>query len=318
MRVVRGAYSVVLLTEKQLIAFRDPNGIRPLSLGQLNGEHNRFVVGSETCAINTVGAHLIREIEPGEIIVVDDDGLREIQAVPIDRRALCIFEFIYFARPDSMIYNRSLHEARRRMGHELAKEHPADGAHLVFPIPDTGTPAAIGFAQFSRTPYAEGVIKNRYIHRTFIQPDQRMREMGVRMKLSPLKENLAGKRVVMVEDSIVRGTTTSGTVRMLKEAGAAEVHVRISSPPYKYPCFFGIDTANQEELIAASHTVDEIREHIGADTLGYLSLKGLVNAIGVRKENFCCACLDGKYPIEISREARLSKFIFESTQSETK
>lgn len=316
MNQIHGAYSVLVMTEEKLLGFRDPNGIRPLCIGMLNDGH--MVLASETCAVNTVGADYVREVEPGEIVVIDEGGLREIQALPVGRRAICIFEFIYFARPDSAIYAKTVHAARRRMGHELAKEHPAPNAHVVFPIPDTGTPAAIGFAQASRIPYAEGVIKNRYIHRTFIQPDQRMREMGVRMKLSPLKENLAGKRVVMVEDSIVRGTTTRGTVRMLKEAGAAEVHVRISSPPYKFPCFFGIDTANQSELIAAQHSVEEIREHIGADSLGYLSLKGLINAIGLRKDNFCTACLDGKYPIDIPREAQLSKFIFEMLTKEEK
>ncbi|MDO8683485.1 MAG: amidophosphoribosyltransferase [Armatimonadota bacterium] len=312
MNLIHGAYSVLVLTEKKLIAFRDPNGIRPLSLGHLNGHDNHFVVASETCAINTVGADFLREVEPGEIVIISEEGIREIQAVPINRRAICIFEFIYFARPDSRIYNKSLHESRRRMGHELAKEHPAPGAHIVFPNPDTGTPAAIGYAEASRIPYGQGVIKNHYIHRTFIQPDQRMREMGVRMKLSPLKENLAGKRVVMVDDSIIRGTTTRATVKMLKDAGATEVHVRISSPPYRYPCFFGIDTADQSELIAARFNVEEIRQHIGADSLGYLSLKGLVKAIGLHKESFCCACLDGKYPIEIPREVKINKFVFES------
>jgi amidophosphoribosyltransferase len=316
MKVIHGAYSVVVMTENKLIAFRDPNGIRPLCIGRLNNGH--MVAASETCAINTVGAEFVRAVEPGEMIVIGEDGMREIQAVPVHRHAMCIFEFIYFARPDSMIYGKNIHAARRRMGHELAKEHPCPGAHIVFPIPDTGTPAAIGFAQASRIPYAEGVIKNRYIHRTFIQPDQRMREMGVRMKLSPLTETLAGKRVVMVDDTIVRGTTTRGTVRMLKEAGAAEVHVRITAPPYRYPCFFGVDTANQSELIAAQHSVEEIREHIGADSLGYLSLKGLVNAIGLRKDNFCSACLDGKYPIDIPNEAKLSKFVFEMLTKEEK
>lgn len=316
MKDIRGAYSVVVMTEHKLIAFRDPNGIRPLCIGRLNNGH--MVAASETCAINTVGAEFVRAVEPGEMIVIGEDGMREIQAVPVHRHAMCIFEFIYFARPDSMIYGKNIHAARRRMGHELAKEHPCPGAHIVFPIPDTGTPAAIGFAQASRIPYAEGVIKNRYIHRTFIQPDQRMREMGVRMKLSPLTETLAGKRVVMVDDTIVRGTTTRGTVRMLKEVGAAEVHVRITAPPYRYPCFFGVDTANQSELIAAQHSVEEIREHIGADSLGYLSLKGLVNAIGMRRDNFCSACLDGKYPIDIPNEAKLSKFVFEMLTKEEK
>lgn len=309
MKRIRGAYSLVGLTQDKLIAARDPNGIRPLCLGRLNGDAH--VVSSESCALNVVGAQFVREVEPGEIILISRDGFREIQAVPADRSAICIFEFIYFARPDSMIYNRSVHEARRRAGHELAREHPCEGAHLVFPIPDTGTPAAIGYAQASHIPYGEGVIKNRYIHRTFIQPDQRMRELGVRMKLTPLRESLAGKRVVMVEDSIVRGTTTAATVGMLRESGASEVHVRIASPPYKHPCFFGIDTANQSELVAARMSVDDIRRLIGADSLGYLSLNSLVRAVGCKKERFCTACLDGRYPIEIPKEAKLSKMVFE-------
>lgn len=314
MRRIKGAYSVVILTRQKLIAIRDPYGIRPLCVGQLNG--NQYVIASETCALNVIGARYIRAVEPGEMIVIDEHGMKEIRAVPLVRHALCVFEFIYFARPDSLMYGRTLHEARRRMGHELAREHPAPGAHIVFPIPDTGTPAAIGFAEASRTPYAEGVIKNRYIHRTFIQPDQRMRDLGVRMKLTTLKESLAGRRVVMVEDSIVRGTTTGQTVKMIREAGAVEVHVRIASPPYKFPCFYGIDTASQNELIAAKLSVDEIRDYIGADSLGYLSLQGLTRAIGVKKENFCRACLDGRYPIEVSDAARVQKFIFEKPEAE--
>ena len=309
MRKIRGAYGVVLLTRDKLIAFRDPYGIRPLSLGRLNSSH--YVVASETCAFNTIGAQFLREVEPGEMLIMDESGLTERQAVGVEGRALCIFEYVYFARPDSRMYNRTIHEARRRMGHELAKEHPCPGAHIVFPIPDTGTPAAIGLAEASRIPYAEGVIKNRYIHRTFIQPDQRMREMGVRMKLTPLRESLAGRRVVMVEDTIVRGTTSAPTIKMIREAGAAEVHVRIACPPIKHPCFYGIDTANQDELIASKLSVEQIREHIGADSLGYLSLAGLVRAIGVKKDKLCCACLDGKYPIEVSKEAKMSKFVFE-------
>jgi len=242
--------------------------------------------------------------------------MREIQALPTAGHAMCIFEYIYFARPDSMIYGRTVHETRRRMGHELAKEHPARGAHVVFPIPDTGTPAAVGFAEASRIPYAEGVIKNRYIHRTFIQPDQRMRDLGVRMKLTPLKETLAGRRVVMVEDSIVRGTTTGAIVKMLREAGAVQVHVRIASPPYRWPCFYGIDTAARNELIAAKLSVEEIREYIGADSLGYLSLNGLIRAIGLKKEMFCRACLDGKYPIAVPDATRLQKLVFEDEEEQ--
>ncbi len=309
MQKIRGAYAVVILTQDKLIGIRDPYGIRPLSIGRLNGSHH--VIASETCAFGTIGANFIREVEPGEMIIMDSEGLTERQAVPKQGNALCIFEFVYFARPDSRMYGRTMHEARRRMGHELAREHPAPGAHIVFPIPDTGTPAAIGLAEASRIPYAEGVIKNRYIHRTFIQPDQRMRELGVRMKLTPLKETLAGRRVVMVEDSIVRGTTSGPTIKMIREAGAAEVHVRIACPPIKHPCFYGIDTANQNELIAAKLSVEEIRQYIGADSLGYLSLPGLIRAIGVKKDKLCCACLDGKYPVDVPKQQKLSKFVFE-------
>jgi len=309
MKRIRGAYAVLIMTRDKLIAIRDPYGIRPLCIGRLNGSH--YVVASETCALNTIGAQFIREVEPGEMIVIDENGLTERQPVPKEGNALCVFEYVYFARPDSRMYGKTVHETRRRMGHELAKEHPAPGAHVVFPIPDTGTPHAIGFAEASRILYAEGVIKNRYIHRTFIQPDQRMRELGVRMKLTPLKETLAGRKVVMVEDSIVRGTTIGPTIKMIREAGAVEVHVRIASPPYKHPCFYGIDTCNQNELIAAKLSIEEIRQYIGADSLGYLSLPGLIRAIGVKKDKLCCACLDGKYPVEIPKEAKLSKFVFE-------
>lgn len=309
MKKIRGAYAVLVMTRDKLIGFRDPHGVRPLSIGRLNGSH--YVLASETCAFNTIGAQFIREVEPGEIVSIDMAGLTERQGAPLEGRALCVFEFVYFARPDSRMYGKTMHETRRRMGHELAREHPAPGAHIVFPIPDTGTPAAIGLAEASRIPYAEGVIKNRYIHRTFIQPDQRMRELGVRMKLTPLKETLSGRRVVMVEDSIVRGTTIGPTIKLIREAGAAEVHVRIASPPYKHPCFYGIDTANQNELIAAKLSIEEIRQYIGADSLGYLSLQGLIRAIGVKKDKLCCACLDGKYPVEIPKASKLSKFVFE-------
>ena len=309
MAKIRGAYAVIVMTNDKLIGFRDPHGIRPLCIGRLNGSH--YVLASETCALNTIGAQYIREVEPGEMIIIDSEGMIEKQAVPCQKHALCVFEYVYFARPDSRMYGKTMHEARRRMGHELAKEHPAPGAHIVFPLPNTGTPAAIGLAEASRIPYAEGVIKNHYIHRTFIRPDQRMRDLGVRMKLTPLKETLSGRRVVMVDDSIVRGTTIGQTIKMIREAGAVEVHVRIASPPYKHPCFYGIDTANQNELIASKMSVEEIRKYIGADSLGFLSLGGLVRAIGVKKDKLCCACLDGKYPIDIPKEAKLSKFVFE-------
>ncbi|HZT42014.1 MAG TPA: amidophosphoribosyltransferase [Chthonomonadaceae bacterium] len=309
MQRLEGAYSLVILTPDKLIGVRDPYGIRPLCLGRINGSH--YVLASESCALVPVGAQYIREVEPGEVIVIDRDGQHEFQAVPTRRHATCLFEFIYFARPDSMLYNRSLHQARRRMGHELAREHPVPNAHVVIPVPDTSIPAAIGYAEASRIPYGEGVIKNRYIQRTFIQPSQRMRDMGARMKYTPLKDTLAGKKVVMVDDSIVRGTTTGKLVRMLFEAGAEEVHVRITAPPVRHPCYYGIDMANQEELVAARLSVEEIRQLIGATSLGYLSLEGVVRAVGMHKDNFCRACFDGKYPITVPQDVRVSKLMLE-------
>lgn len=306
---IRGAYSVVLLTRDALYAFRDSYGIRPLCVGRLNSDHLMFA--SETSSLNVTGATYLHDIEPGEMGVVDARGFRVRRVMPVDRPSICVFEYIYFARPDSKMYDKSVHAVRERLGHELALEHPAPGAHIVFPIPDTGTPAAIGFARASGIPYGEGVIKNRYIHRTFINPDQRMRELGVRMKLIPLRENLAGKKVVMVDDTIVRGTTTANTVRMLKAAGAVEVHVRITAPPYRHPCFYGIDTGNRNDLIAARLNEEQIRERIGADSLGYLSLRGLVRAVGLSRGHMCMACLDGRYPIELPDET-LSKDVFEA------
>lgn len=306
MTKMNGAYSLIVMSEDKLIGIRDPYGVRPLVIGCLNG--NEYVLSSETCALNIIGARFMREVEPGEMIIIDRNGINERQVTPTQKHALCIFEFIYFARPDSIMYDRTLHNVRQKMGHELAVEHPAENCDMVMPIPETGVPAAVGFAQTSRIPYGEGVIKNRYIQRTFIQPDQRMRELGVRMKLSPLRDNLAGKRIVMVDDSIVRGTTTGPTIKMLKDAGAVEVHVRMSSPPIKYPCFYGIDMAMQKELIASSMSIDEIKEHIGADSLGYLSIAGMVRAIGLKRDKFCTACFDGKYPIDIPDSIKASKF----------
>lgn len=313
MRKLVGAYSLVVMTPTQLVGVRDPHGIRPLCIGQIDG--GRYVLSSETCALNVVGAHFVREVEPGEMVIIDSDGLREVQAVETARHATCLFEFIYFARPDSHIYDHSLHLARRRMGHELAREHPCPGASIVVPIPDSAIPAALGFAEASRLRYSEGVVKNRYIQRTFINPSQQMRERGVLMKYSPLREILAGHRVVMVDDSIVRGTTTGKLVRMFLEAGALEVHVRISAPPVRYPCFYGIDMATQEELIAANHSVEEIREIIGATSLGYLSLDGVVRAVGVGKDKLCRACFDGKYPIRVPHHVKLTKLMFEKPTS---
>lgn len=297
---VHGAYSLVILTQRALMAVRDPYGLRPLCVGELvDGEG--YVVASETAALHVVGARLLREVEAGEALVVDEGGLRWLRIAEHPRPSLCIFEYIYFARPDSYLYGISLHTVRRRLGNELAREHPVE-ADVVIPVPDTGIPAAIGYSEVSGIPFGEGLIKNRYIHRTFIQPDQRLRQMGVKMKLSPLRETLEGRRVVMVDDSIVRGTTTGHIVRLLREAGAREVHVRISSPPIRWPCYYGIDMATKEELIAANHSVEEIRRHIGADTLGYLSLEGLQRAVGLPAERFCRACFEGQYPIPLTQE----------------
>ncbi|GBC99300.1 Amidophosphoribosyltransferase [bacterium HR17] len=310
-RQLRGAFSLVLMTPTQLFAVRDPYGVRPLVVGKLNGSH--WVIASETCALNPVGAVYVRDVEPGELVVVDDKGLHIVRWTDEICPALCLFEFVYLARPDSHLYQHNVHMARRRMGQILAQEHPAD-ADIVIPVPDTGIPAAIGYAEASGIPYAEGFIKNRYIHRTFIQPSQRQRELGVRIKLTPIREVLEGKRVVVVEDSIVRGTTTRAIVAMLREAGAKEIHVRVSSPPYRFPCFYGIDTCARSELIAAQLDEEEIRRYIGADSLGYLSLEGLLKAVGGDADRFCRACFDGKYPIPIPEHLRLSKHLFETDE----
>lgn len=316
MQKLEGAYSLTILTRDKLIGVRDPHGVRPLSIGRRS--NGTWVLSSETCAFDPIGAKFVREVEPGEMVVIDDEGLREIQAVPTARHAMCLFEFIYFARPDSQMYGKTLHAARQRMGHELAREHPCPDAHVVVPIPDSAIPAALGFAQAARIPYAEGVVKNRYIQRTFIQPDQRMRELGARMKYTPLREALAGKKIVMVDDSIVRGTTTGKLVRMLFDAGAAEVHVRISAPPVRHPCFYGIDMANQNELVAYKHTVEEIRKMIGATSLGFLSLKGVVRAVGLGKDKFCRACFDGDYPIAVPPDVKVTKLMLEDVREPAK
>jgi amidophosphoribosyltransferase len=302
-----GAYSIVLLADGKLVGFRDPDGIRPLSLGRLDGD---WVLASESCAFDLLGAELVRDVSPGEIVVVDEGGLRSIQALPPKGAgALCIFEFIYFARPDSRLSDVELYTARVRMGERLADEAPA-GADLVIPIPDSGTPAAIGFARSSGVPYGEGLIKSHYVGRTFIQPDQALREHGIRTKFNALDE-VAGKRVVVVDDSIVRGTTTRKIVGMLFEAGAAEVHVRISSPPIVSPCFYGVDMATAEELIASTRTVEEIRARLGATSLAYLSLEGLQWATQRPAEQFCRACLTRSYPTRLPESYQLAKLRFE-------
>jgi amidophosphoribosyltransferase len=309
---VRGAYSVVVLTLNEVVAFRDPNGVRPLCLGKLNS--HGWIVASETCALNPLGAQFVREIEPGELVVLDREGCTDLVGEPRERPAMCVFEFIYFARPDSYIYGESMHVVRQRMGRELAAEHPVV-ADVVIPVPDGSVPAAYGYHEASGIPLSEGLIRNRYIGRTFIHPDQRQRELGVRMKFTPLRENLEGRKVVMVDDSIVRGTTTGQIVRLLKDAGAAEVHVRISSPPVKWPCFYGIDMADRRQLIGAHRSVEEIRQHIGADSLGYLSLEGLLRAARSSPDGdrFCHACFSGAYPIAVPKEVQVTKLMLEET-----
>jgi amidophosphoribosyltransferase len=304
---IEGAFSAVLLSEGKLVGFRDPDGIRPLALGRLDGDS---VLASETCAFDLIGAEPVRELRPGELVVADGEGLRAEQAVePRGSGALCIFEFIYFARPDSTLRGVELHGARVRMGERLAAEAPVE-ADLVMAIPDSGTPAAIGFARASGVPFQEGLIKNRYVGRTFIQPDQGLRERGVRMKFNPLGE-VSGKRVVVVDDSIVRGSTTRQIVAMLFESGAEEVHVRISSPPIVSPCFYGIDMAGEDELIAATRSVEEVRDEIGATSLAYLSLEGLQESTRRPADSFCRACLTRDYPTRIPEDMRLAKLRFE-------
>jgi amidophosphoribosyltransferase len=301
---LQGAYSIVALSEGTLVAFRDPHGFRPLVLGRI---HDDWVVASETCALDLVGADFVREIERGEVVLVDADGMRSVQAVePPAAGALCIFEFFYLARPDTRLAGIEVHGARVRMGERLAQEAPVD-ADLVLPIPDSGTPAAIGFSRALGIPFSEGLIKNRYIGRTFIQPDQELRRQGVRLKFNPLAE-VAGKRLVVVDDSIVRGNTTRAIVQMLFDAGAAEVHVRVSAPPVIGQCFYGIDLADPEEMIAAGRSVEEVREYIGATSLAYLSHEGLVEATLRPESELCRACLTRRYPTDVPAEYAKLRF----------
>jgi amidophosphoribosyltransferase len=305
---LEGAYSIVGISEGKLVAFRDPHGFRPLCLARLGDD---WVVASETCALDLVGAELEREIDPGELVLVDDEGPRARRAVrPAQSGALCIFEFFYLARPDTRLAGVEVHGARVRMGERLALESPAD-ADLVLPIPDSGTPAAIGFSRALSIPFSEGLIKNRYVGRTFIQPDQGLREQGIRLKFNPLAE-VAGRRLVVVDDSIVRGNTTGQIVAMLFDAGATEVHVRISSPPVIGPCFYGMDFAGEDELVAAERTVEEVRQRIGATSLAYLSLEGLQEATWRPASELCRACLTREYPTAVPEGLRAAKGRFEA------
>jgi len=307
MERLHGAYSLLIMTETELIAIRDQYGVRPLSIGRLG---DGWVIASETCALDIVGAEFERHVGAGEMVVIDGNGLRTLQVIEPAKPSLCVFEFIYFARPDSQVYGENLYVARKRMGIELAKEAPVH-ADLVIGLPDSGTPAAIGFARESGIPFGEGMIKNRYVGRTFIQPNQTLRQLGVRLKLNPLAEVIDGKRLVVIDDSIVRGNTSKQIISLLKAAGAKEVHVRISSPPVKCPCFYGIDTDSQDQLLAANKSVEEIREFIGADSLAYLSFEGLFRATGRPRDDFCLACFDGKYPITLLDEQQMGKMSLE-------
>ncbi len=297
MRRIQGAYSLVILTPQELYTARDPFGVRPLSLGKVD---HGWAVASETCALDHIGAEFVREIEPDEILKIDRSGIQSFRG-DNSKKATCIFEYIYFARPDSTINGKLLYATRLAMGAGLAREHPIDG-DIVMGVPDSATAAGTGYARESGIPVVEGLIKNRYVGRTFIMPDQHMRDLGVQMKFNPLPQVLDDERVVVVDDSIVRGTTTPKVVKMLRKAGAKEVHMRVCAPPIKYPCFFGVDMATRAELIAAQKTIPEICEFIGADSLGYLSVDGLVEAVGLPREQFCLACFTGEYPIPVQLE----------------
>ena len=326
---VRGAFSLVILDQHRVIGVRDPHGFRPLVLGRLprtdapgNPLHRAglwaddddatsgWCLSSETASLDIVGAEFVRDVEPGEIVILEPGRPPRSVRYAEPNPALCVFELIYFARPDSYMEGRNLYEARRRMGEQLAMEHPVD-ADIVIPVPDTGAPAAAGYSEASGLPYREGMYRNRYAGRTFIQPSQGMRHRGVTIKLNPLREVVSGKRLIVVDDSIVRGTTTKQIVALLRKAGAAEVHVRISAPPIYHPCFYGIDTSIETELIASTHTESEIREFIGADSLGYLSIRGVLAALDLPYDRFCFACFDGNYPEPVPYDAASRKFILE-------
>jgi amidophosphoribosyltransferase len=303
---IKGAYCFVFMDQGTLYAARDPQGIRPLVLGRLE---RGWVVASETAALDIVGASFIREIEPGELIAIDEHGIRATQFAEPDRKG-CLFEFVYLARPDTIIHGQRVQTVRAEIGRRLAREHKID-ADLVIPVPESGTPAAIGYAEESGIPYGQGLVKNSYVGRTFIEPSNTIRQLGIRLKLNPLRDVIAGKRLIVVDDSIVRGNTQRALVRMLREAGAAEVHVRIASPPVKWPCFYGIDFATRAELIANGLNDDEICRSIGADSLGYVSLDELVAASGVAKGELCRACFDGVYPVELPEPQHLGKYMLE-------
>ncbi|GFN34961.1 amidophosphoribosyltransferase [Tepidimicrobium xylanilyticum] len=290
---IKGSYALVLMTNDRLIGVRDPYGLKPLCIGKLGKD---YILSSETCALDTIGAQFVRDVNPGEMVVIIDRDIKSIKTKEADNKNICLFEIIYLARPDSKLDGKSIYRLRREAGRNLAREHPVEG-DIVISAPDSGTVAAIGYAEESKIPYDEGLIKNRYVGRTFIQPTQELREIGVRIKLNVLKENVEGKRIILVDDSIVRGTTMKRIVRMLKDAGAREVHVRIASPPVKHPCLLGMHTPNKENLIAAQKSIEEIRDKIGADSLSFLSLEGLLEAVG-GENSYCTGCFSGQYPVD--------------------
>lgn len=302
---IKGSFALVIVIDQMLVGVRDPNGLRPLSLAKIDGG---YVFASETCAHDVVGAEFVRDVKPGEIVIIDKNGVSSIMFDESKRKSVCSFEYVYFARPDSVIDGKNVFLARKESGKILARENPVE-ADMVIAVPDSGIAAAIGYAEESGIPYDVGMIKNKYLGRTFIQPDQKSRELAVRLKLNVMKENVDGKRLILIDDSIVRGTTSRRIVAMLKEAGAKEVHIRVSSPPVMHSCYFGIDTPNRLQLVGATHSIEEIRKMIGADSLAYLSTEGLVQSIGARKCDLCTACFDGDYPMDVPESA--DKFLFE-------
>jgi len=304
--MLKGAFSIVLIDEHTLYAARDRHGVRPLVIGKLD---HGWVVASESAALDIVGAAYVREVEPGEFIAIDADGLRSHRWAEATPKG-CIFEYVYLARPDTAIAGRNVHATRVELGAQLAREHPVD-ADIVIPVPESGTPAAVGYARESGIPYGAGLVKNAYVGRTFIQPSQLIRQLGIRLKLNPLREIIEGKRVIVVDDSIVRGNTQRALVKMLREAGALEIHVRISSPPVKWPCYYGIDFASRAELIAAGLDNEDIRRSIGADSLGYVSMQGLIKATTIAEDRLCTACFSGEYPIEIPADISAGKHLLE-------
>jgi len=305
MSQVKGAYSMVIMTEDSLLAFRDPHGFRPLCLGRLN---SGYVLTSETCALDLVEAEYVREVEPGEILIINSQGVQSIRCEKANRKAQCVFELIYFSRPDSTVFGQNVYLFRKKQGELLAEEFPVK-ADLVMPFPDSGNYAAIGYAQASGIPLEMGVIRNHYVGRTFIQPSQSMRDFAVKVKLNPVKDLLKDRRVVIIEDSIIRGTTAKTRIKTLRTIGAKEIHLLVSCPPHRFPCFYGIDFSTRGELIAATKTVEEIRDYIGLDSLGYLSMDNLVKSTHIPREDLCFACFDGNYPVPI--DETFSKFCLE-------